>query len=174
MSGWNDKISNVSVEELKEKLRAIDDDGKAVKRVFTAIAYKNGDSPYEIQKKYGISQSSIYGWLDRIEKRGLDDAIYDDSPPGADSKLTDEQWDELFSILDESPKEVGYDFPIWKPKIVRDWLKEQFDVDYTLRHIRRLLKKAGFSWRTARPEHHKTDPEKIAEFKETFKKRASD
>jgi len=49
-------------------------------------------------------------------------------------------------------------------------VKEKFDVEYSLRHIRRLMDEAGLSWRTARPRHHEADPELQAEFEETVEK----
>lgn len=174
MTNWGEKIPDVSLEELQEKLREIDDDGKAVKRLFTAIAYKQGSSPAEIEETYGISRKNVYLWLDRIEERGLDDALYDESRPGRPSKLTKEQRTELEETLHESPEDAGYDIQAWTPKFVQHWIKTHFDIEYTLRHVRRLMDEVGLSWRTARPEHYEADPEEIAEFQETFKKSDKD
>ena len=170
MTSWGGKIPDVTIEELQEKLRAIDDDGKAVKRLFTAIAYKQGASPAEIEERYGISRKNIYLWLDRIEEQGLDEALYDEPKPGRQPKLSEEQRAELEEILHESPEEAGYDVQAWSPKFVQHWIKIQYDIEYTRRHIRRLMDDAGLSWRTARPEHYEVDPEEVAEFQETFKK----
>jgi transposase len=73
-------------------------------------------------------------------------------------------------VLLESPEEAGYDAQAWTPQFVQHWLKTQFDVEYTLRYIRRLMYATGLSWRTARPEHYDVDPDEVAEFQETFKK----
>lgn len=164
------KISNTSLDQLRKKLAEEDTDPKAVKRLFTAIDYKLGESPATLEEKYGISENNIYVWLDRIEERGLEAALYDEPKPGRPPKLTDEEREELESVLSESPQEVGYDVDVWTPKFVQHWLEANFDVEYTLRHVRRLMKEAGLSWRTARPEHYEVDPEEVAEFKETFKK----
>lgn len=174
MTNWGEKIPDVSLEELQEKLREIDDDGKAVKRLFTAIAYKQGSSPAEIEETFGISRKNVYLWLDRIEERGLDDALYDESKPGRPSKLTQEQRNELEETLHESPEDAGYDIQAWTPKFVQHWIKTHFDIEYTLRHVRRLMDELGLSWRTARPEHYEADPEEVAEFQETFKKSDKD
>mgnify|MGYP006298125843 CR=1 FL=1 len=174
MTEWGGKIPDLSVEDLQEKLAEIDDDGKAVKRLVAAIAYKQGQSPAEIEETFGISEKNVYMWLDRFEDRGLDDALYDEPKPGRPSKLSDEQLDELQEILHQSPDEAGYDIQAWTPKFVQHWLKTQYGVEYTLRHVRRLMDDAGLSWRTARPEHHELDPEDVAEFQETFKKSDKD
>ena len=58
----------------------------------------------------------------------------------------------------------------WFPTLVFHHVKEKFDVEYSLRHIRRLMDEAGLSWRTPRPRHHEADPELQAEFEETVEK----
>lgn len=170
MTGWGKKIPDLTVDELQSKLANTDDDGKAVKRLMAAIAYKKGQSPAEIEKTFGISRKNVYEWLDRFEERGLDEALYDEPKPGRPSKLSEEQFDKLETVLENSPEDVGYDVQAWSPQFVQHWLKTHFDVEYTERHIRRLMHEAGLSWRTARPEHYDADPEETAEFQDTFKK----
>lgn len=171
MTEWGGKIADITVEELQDKLAETEDDGKAVKRLMTAIAYKQGKSPADIEETYGISKKNVYMWLDRFESRGLDDALYDESKPGRPSKLSEEEFAELESVLQKSPDEAGYeDVQAWSPKFVQHWLKTHFDVEYTRRHIRRLMEEAGLSWRTARPKHYDVDPQEVAEFQETYKK----
>ncbi len=171
MTEWGGKIPDITVEELQEKLEETEDDGKAVKRLVAAIAYKQGQSPAEIEKTFGISEKNVYLWLDRFEQRGIEDALYDESKPGRPGKLSDEEINELEAVLHESPEEAGYDgIQAWSPKFVQHWLKTHFEVEYTLRHIRRLMDDLGLSWRTARPEHYEIDPEEVAEFQATYKK----
>jgi transposase len=171
MIGWGEKVPNLTVNELQEELIETDDDGKAVKRLLAAIAYKQGQSPAEIEETFGISQKNIYLWLDRFEERSLEEALYDEPKPGRPAKLSDEQVTELEAILREPPEEAGYDdIQAWTPKFVQHWLKTQFEVEYTLRHVRRLMDDVGLSWRTARPKHYDVDPEKVAEFQDTYKK----
>ena len=170
MTKWGAKIPETSLEELKDYLVEEDDDGKAVKRLFTAIAYKHGQSPAEIENRYGIPRQNVYQWLNRIEERGLPEALYDEPKPGRPPRLTDEQVEKLEAVLRDSPTTVGYDAETWEPTLVRHWLNEQFDVEYTLRHVRRLMGKAGLTWRTARPRHYEYDLEKVAEFEDTAQK----
>lgn len=171
MTEWGGKIPEITIEELQAKLVETDDDGKAVKRLLAAIAYKQGQSPAEIEETFGISKKNVYLWLDRFEERGLNDALYDESKPGRPTKLSDDQFAELEAVLHDSPGAAGYeDIQAWTPKFVQHWLKTHFDVEYTLRHVRRLMDDIGLSWRTARPKHYEADPEEVAEFQETFKK----
>lgn len=169
MTGWGDKIAGVSVEELKDHVE-VNKETKPIWRIVAAIEYKNGLSPAEFQDKYGISESNVYNWLDRFEERGVEAALHDDSPPGKEPRLTDEQWDQFVDDLHASPEEVGYEYQTWFPLLAHHHLKTEFGVDYCLRHVRRLLDKAELSWRTARPRHYEADPQKEAEFQETVEK----
>lgn len=163
MTEWGSKIPDITVEELQETLAETGDDGKAVKRLMAAIVYKQGQSPADIEETFGISRKNIYLWLDRFEERGIDDALHDETKPGRPPKLTDEEFDDVAAVLHESPEEAGYDgIQAWTPKFVQHWLKTQFDVEYTRRHVRRLMDEIGLSWRTARPEHYEVDPEEVA------------
>lgn len=144
MAGWGEKIADISVEELKERLVA-EEDGKAVKRLFTAIEYRSGLSPAKIEEKYGIPEGNVYTWLDRFEERGLEDALYDVPKPGKESALTSEEWNQLRAALQKPPEAVGYTADTWTSTLVKDYIETEFDVDYHPRHVRRLMKKAGLS-----------------------------
>ena len=73
-----------------------------------AIAYKQGKSLAEIEETFGFSKKNVYLWLDRFEERNLHEALYDEPKPGRPPKLTDDQFDELETVLHESPEDAGY------------------------------------------------------------------
>lgn len=146
MTNWGGKIPETTIADLQTTLEEIDDDGKAVKRLVVALAYKHGRTPAEIEDTFGFAEKTVYEWLDRIEDGGLEEAVSDESKPGRPSKLTDDQFDKLTTVLDQSPADVGYDVQAWSPDVVQDWLNTEFEIEYTRRHIRRLLRDAGFSW----------------------------
>lgn len=154
MTNWGGKIPDLTVAELQAKLAETEDDGKAVKRLMAAIAYKQGQSPAEIEETFGISRKNVYEWLDRFEERGLDGALYDEPKPGRPSKLTDEEFEQLETVLHNPPEEAGYDIQTWTPKLVRHLLKTRFNVEYTQRHVRRLMDEIGIAWRTTQPENN--------------------
>jgi transposase len=170
MTGWGEKIDEISVEELRSKLAEVDDDGKAVKRLVAAIAYKQGQSPADIEESFGFSKNNVYEWLDRFEERGLEDALYDESPPGRPSELSDEQRERFEDAVKNPPEDVGIDAPAWSTALAQEYLREQFDLEFTRRHVRRLLHDAGLSWQTPRPQPPTADEEERAEFREDIKK----
>ena len=108
--------------------------------------------------------------LERLESEPFEEVIYDADRPGRPSKLTEDEWGQLLSILDGSPDKVGIDAPHWSPRLVQVFLEEEFDVTYSRGHIRELLHQAGFTWKTARPEYAGGDERARDAFKEAFKK----
>jgi transposase len=164
------KLSDTETEELVDQLAEQPDEGQAVMRLVAAREYKAGLSPAQIEDKYGWPEGTIYHWLGYFEERGDDAALVDKPRSGRPRKLTDEQYERFMSELQESPQEFGYDYQAWFPVLAHHHLRSEYDVEYSLRHIRRLLDEAELSWRTARPRHHEADSEKEAEFQETVEK----
>ena len=118
-------------------------DGKAVKRLVVAREYLAGRSPSAIEAKYGVPEQTVYDWLDRIEERGLDDALVDDTPPGRQPTLTHEQRREFSRAVDAPPSESGFDSAEWTSTLARQYLRESFGAEFTDRHVRRLLAELG-------------------------------
>jgi transposase len=146
------------------------DNSVPIQRVLAAIATKQGDSTSRLADRHDVSQQTIRNWLSRFEDRPLDEAPFDDSRAGRPRKLTEEEQDRLMNELRESPEAVGFDRQAWFPRLVYHHLQSEYGVEYSLRHIRRLMREASLTWRTARPEHYEGDPEEAAEFQDTVKK----
>jgi transposase len=163
------QLDSVSMEELHELLSEVDE-GIPTQRILAAIAYKQGDSKTRLAERHDVTWKTVDNWLNRFAEQPIEQAPYDEQRSGRPPKLTEEQRDVLFEELHDSPEEFGYDRQAWFPTLVYHHVKEKFDVEYSLRHIRRLMDEAGLSWRTARPRHHEADPELRAEFEETVEK----
>lgn len=147
------RLEHVSADELRDYLDDVA--GKqATLRLVAGINYKAGVTQTELADWYGVSRSTIHNWLTRLERleaEALEDVIYDDSRPGRPPKLTEQQWNELVTVLDTSPAEAGLDEPAWSPKLAQQYIREEYDVDYSLRHIRELLRRAGYVWNIPEP-----------------------
>ena len=163
------RLEHTSVEELHEVLAEVEQ-GTPTQRILAAIAYKQGDTKTQLAERHDVTWKTVDNWLNRFAEQPIEHAPYDEQRPGRPPELTDDQRTELFEDLHEAPDEFGYDRLAWFPTLVHHHLKETFGVEYSLRHIRRLMHEAGLSWRTARPRHHEADPELQAEFEETVEK----
>ena len=164
------RLDGIEIEDLQDQLGTADGK-KPVKRLLTAIAYKQGDSKERLAERHDVSLKTIYNWLDRFEEQPIEQAPYDDPRSGRPARLTDDEKDEFIADLHEPPEESGYDRQALFPLLVHQHLHEQYDAEYSLVHVRRMMREAGLSWRTARPRHYEADPEEEAEFEATVEKK---
>ena len=83
----------------------------------------------------GIAPSTGYEWLKRWNKEGLNGLIpkYDGGKP---SKLSEEDYKKLDEILEKIPNLTT--------DIVSDLLKSRFGVEFSDRHISRILKRLNY------------------------------
>ena len=168
MTKRGEKLADIDEEQLRQQLRT-ERDPKAVKRLVVALEYKSGLSPAKIQHKYGWHEQTVYDWLDIVAER--DPVALGDRPRGgSSSRLTDDQWDELTATLAASPSEAGIDAPAWRPPLVRDYIAEIYDVEYSSAHMYRVMEKAGLSVQTARPVHYEADPAEQRRWRAELKK----
>ncbi|MNF88877.1 hypothetical protein D3C84_713800 [compost metagenome] len=84
--------------------------------------------------------------------------------------MTEEQELEVcYLIVEKTPEDVGFPAEMnWTAPLVRDWIERTFDVKYSDRGARKLLKQLGFSYTKPSYTLAKADPAKQAAFKETF------
>lgn len=134
-----DKLADLSIDRLREALRAAES-AKAAKRLMIALAYKDGVSVDVLSARYGLSRSTVYSWLDRFENRSIEAAIHDDSRPGRPPKLDETQQDSLRTALESSPADYEYDESKWTPELLQRHIENEYQVSYSLGHIRRFLR----------------------------------
>lgn len=169
MTEHGEKLSDITAEEVIERLQ-YESDGKAIKRLVAARAYLAGDSPATIAEKFGWPEQTIYSWLDRLESNGLEEGLYDDPPPGRPPALGDDAFDQFATAVQNPPEVVGLDAPAWSTGLAQQYLRDEFNYEFSRRHVRRLLKRAGLSWQTPRPQPPTADEEEREEFRKDIKK----
>jgi transposase len=150
------RLDDITLEELHE-VREQTDGEVPRERVLAAIGRKQGDTLPRLAERHGVVEKTIRNWLDRFAEEPIEQAPYDEQRPGRPSKLEDNQRDQLFEHLQDSPTELGYEQQAWSTKLLLHHVKEAYGVEYSDGHARKLLCKAGLSYRTARPRHHEAD-----------------
>ena len=163
------RLDGITLEELQE-LREQTEGEIPRERVLAAIGRKQGDELDRLAERHGVVEKTIRNWLDRFAREPIEQAPYDDDRPGRPSKLDAEQREQLFEQLQQPPTELGYEQQAWSSTLLIDHVKDEYDVEYSKGHARKLMSKAELSYRTARPRNHEADPEKEAEFQETVEK----
>jgi transposase len=163
------RLENVSVEELEEALDEAT--GKReTQRLLVAIIYKRGPSAPMIAEWLDTREQTIYRWFDRLEKEPISQAVQDRQRSGRPSKLDDADRAEFQEAVQNPPSEAGYDQPAWTTDLAQQFLEDEFDVEYSRRHVQRLLKDAGLTWQTPRPQPPTADEDERTEFWEATKK----
>lgn len=165
------RLDNITLEDLQNQLDRTEGE-VPTNRVLAAIGRKQGDTLEKLAERHSVCEKTIRNWLDRFAEQPIQQAPYDEDRSGRPTKLTDEEYDEFISDLYDSPTEVGYDRQVWFPLLAYNHLKNKFNVEYSKRHVRRMMSKAGLSWRTARPRHYDADPEEEAEYRNTVQKKS--
>jgi len=142
---------NVSVEELREYLTEVE--GKtAAQRIMVGINHKEGIPQTQLADWYDVSRTTIHNWLNRLERledEPLEEVIYDEDRPGRPPKLDDDERERLEAVLQSPPTAIGYDASTWTPRLVRAYILETFDIEYSLSHVRDLVHESEISRRTA-------------------------
>ena len=163
------RLDDISLEELQE-LKAETEGEEPRERVLAAIGRKQGDNLDRLAERHDVVERTIRNWLDRFAERPLEEAPYDEPRSGRPAKLSESERTQLFEELQSKPTELGYDRQAWTTSLAHHHIKDTYGIDYTHRYVRMLMKKAGLSWRKARPRHDKADPEEEAEFIATVEK----
>jgi transposase len=111
-------------------------------RLVAAIAYKNGVTQTELADWFGVQRRTIYNWLTRFDDRPIEAAVRDDDRPGRPRKLDPEQQNQLYETLRRPPTDAGRSAEEWTPELVREFVRDRFEVRYSLPSCRRLLNEA--------------------------------
>lgn len=139
-----DRLEDITLSELHE-LREQTEGEIPRERVLAAIGRKQGDEIETLAERHGVVEKTIRNWLDRFEDGPLEEAPYDDSRPGRPPRLEADQRERLFEHLRTAPTALGYEQQAWSPALLRCHVSDEFGVEYSKGHARRLLNTAELS-----------------------------
>lgn len=146
----------VSTDDLRVALDAVEGK-KPTQRLMAAINYREeeGATMAEIAQRYGYTAGWLSRWLDRLDRLAeepLEDVVYDDRRSGRPSALDPAERDRFVAAVQDGPRAAGFDAEAWTVSLVETYLDAAFDVEYSPRHVRRLLREAGLSPEPAPPD----------------------
>jgi transposase len=147
------KLETVSTADLEASLSELCG-GLEPERVVAAIIYKRGPSVPMIADWLDVQEQTVYRWFDRLEDEPIEQAIQHRPRPGRPSKLGDAAHEEFLEALSESPEVAGYDRSAWTIDLASEYLEDEFGVQYSQRHVRRLLEDVDD---VPSPEEHDPD-----------------
>ena len=122
-----------------------------------------------ISKIVDLHEQTVGIYIKTYNEQGKE-ALVPKKSPGTPSYLTKEQESKLYDVIKEkTPNEVGFENNYnWTAKMVCLYVKNEFDVNYSINGMLDLMHRLNLSW--TRPTYvlAKADPKEQEEFKEKF------
>lgn len=143
---------------LRQASRQTTDSGM-VRRALSIIEYNRCDCVAETARRLQAARSSVYRWIYRFRKMGIDGLRTRKRGPKP-STVTVELKEHLENVIDQSPRDFGYLTNRWTSRLLARVLARHFDEEVHPSTIRRLLVRMDYRWKRARPTLHKKDPDK--------------
>lgn len=133
-----DNLDEISDADLRRALESVEQKTPAL-RITAALAYRNGVTQQALAGWFGVERKTIYNWLTRIDPENIAESVRDEPRPGRPRKLTPPQQEQLARTLEASPEAAGIDAQRWTAPVLREHIRDVFDVEYSLPSCRRLL-----------------------------------
>ena len=127
-----------------------------------------GKKQDEISKLLDIPQSTISYWIIRYRQTK---SLEDMPRAGKPSKLTQQYLEDAKThLLDYAPERYGGESIGWTTKTAIDFIKQKYNVIYSMRRMQELFHKLGLSLITPRSEHYNSSKLARNVFRDEFKK----
>lgn len=152
---------HLTSEALRKLIRDEQKRGKILQRLIFINDLYEGKSVPSAAKHVGVVKTIAYQWLERWNESGFEGLI-PRFAGGKPSKLSAEQKKEFRTLLESKD--------LWYLGDVVDLIRTKFDVEYSERQVRRILK--GFNMKHAKP--YQVDYRKPKDAEEKLKKTRSD
>lgn len=145
------KLSHNTLEEMRIR---------AVQRV------ESGESPEVVIKALGFNRSQIYRWLALYREGGFE-ALKGRKAKGPEPKLNGKQLREIYDVVTtKNPIQLKFEFALWTRAMVRDVIRERFNVRLSDVSVGRLLRKLGLTPQKPLRRAYQQDPEKVQAWKD--------
>src|SRR3989344_1588688 len=154
-------ISYEFVENLYKKEKSV----RMKQRLLIILKAFKIKSSYKIANVVGTSHTKVQRWINRFNEFGIN-GLQDKRKEGRPTFLNQSQKKELEKII-ERPRDFSGGLKTFE---VIATIKNYFKINYTPRHVRRLLHKMGYSRIKPRPTHVRKDTIKGKEVVEELKK----
>jgi transposase len=132
--------------------------GRVALRAQMVLLSARGYSVPEISTIQGISDVTIYGWLDRFEAEGPA-GLYDRPRPGRPPKIDAEAEQCLMTALEQTPEAYGYPATVWTTPLLRDLLRCRCALSVCADTVRRAVHALDYRWRRPRWAVQHSDPD---------------
>ncbi len=109
-----------------------------LQRIKIMILADQGLPQSEICTEVGCCASTARHWI-HMARSGMAH-LWEESPRGRPKVVTDAYLERLGELLSQSPRDYKYPFVRWTADWLRKHLAQEYDIEVSLRHFKRLLK----------------------------------
>ena len=119
----------------------------------------------EIAEALGVSEGAVSQWMKRATEEGTQ-ALRHKPPPGAPSRLSDEQRARLPELLAQGAEAHGFRGEVWTCQRVAVVIRREFGVSYHPAHVSRVVRALGLSLQKPQRRAEQRNEEAIDNWKE--------
>ena len=131
------------------------------RRAKAVLGYLRGDRVVDLAEELDVTRGSVNRWLQWFDAEGTD-GLKPRKAPGPKPRLSEEQSNELTTIIEAGPQNAGYLSGVWTGPMIGDLIRRRYGVKYHNHYVPSLLHKLGFSVqrprkRLARANHERQE-----------------
>lgn len=123
-----------------------------------------GHTQSQIARMTALCQSRVSDILKSYDENG-ESGLVIRSAPGARSKLDAAQLEQFKALLQAEAKASGFPTDGWTLKRAAQLVRDNFGITYSLEHIRRILKKTGFTRQRPQTKDYRRNEQAVQQWK---------
>jgi len=153
------RLSARKAQELNALRSEAERDGeyRVARRIHAVLLNHQRHTSGEIAGLLRAPRSKVSLWLGQYESHGWE-ALLEGHRSGRPRELTSTQLSQLDGMIDSGPIAYGFSTGVWTSPMIARVIEEEFAVRYHPGHLRRVLKRLGFSVQRPRRKLAKADP----------------
>ena len=148
------------ISDVQDEIKKLENETRVLNKLYVILDVLHDEPVSYIIKKHGISQGTAYNWIRQWNNGGMEGLKRKEGSRGQ-SKLTDEQFQELDEIIQKENLQTA--------KEVHHKIKEEFNVEYSIRQIERIMKKLDYSYTKPYKIYSKMPADAEEQLKKTLK-----
>ncbi len=112
-----------------------------------------------------VSEGAVSQWMKRLREEGVE-GLRHKPPPGAPSRLSDEQRARLPELLAQGAQAHGFRGEVWTCERVAIVFRKEFGISYHPAHVSRVVRALGLSLQKPMRRANQRDEQAIRHWKE--------
>lgn len=134
-------------------------------RARAILGYAQGQSVAALAELLEVDCKSVTRWLWAYQDKGTAGLVLTFAP-GAPSRLSDKQREQLTEVLEKGPEAAGFPSGVWTGARVAHWIAQNFGVQYSAKYLPQLRHDLDFSVQRPRKLLARADPDQQADWEQ--------